>query len=95
MSTITECNEVEFKTFVYIARKLPHFHISNSLTVGSCFTLAVCRHICIFSQSVNSLFLFDSQSCFVLFRCHFFRMSVLFMYLLRFHQFSYNRVAKG
>ena len=60
MYTITECNEVEFKTFFCIASKLLYFHISNSDTVKSCFTLVVGLHICIFSESVNLLFLFDS-----------------------------------
>ena len=27
MFTTTECNQVEYKTFIYIARKLLYFHI--------------------------------------------------------------------
>ena len=56
----TICNEVESKRYLYCHKTaiLSHFKLYNN--VGSCCTLAVCRHICIFSQSVNSLFLFDS-----------------------------------
>ena len=84
MYTITECSEVESKTFICIAEKLLYFYISNSITVKSCSILGFCRHICIFSQSANLLSLFDS----VIFRSvslSFFPcMSVLSMYLFHF-----------
>ena len=66
MYTITQCYELELKTCICIASKLLYFHISSSITIKSCFTLGVCRHICIFSKSVNLLFLFDSVAfCYV------------------------------
>ena len=83
MYPITECNEVESKTFIGVASKLLYLRISSSMTIELCFTLAVC-HICIFFSV--SKFALLVRLCRVLFcfTVTFSSLSVLFMYLLRF-----------
>ena len=88
MSTITEYNAVESKSFIFIARKLLYFHVSNSITCRVMFySCGLSSYLNLFSVSklCNSILL-----CFVLFRCHFSCDTALFMYLLHFHSFCVN-----
>ena len=66
MHAINECNELEFEPFILYCYRtaLPsHFKLYSCRVL--CFTLAVCRDICIFSQSVHFTLLV--RFCHVLF----------------------------